>query len=89
MIDTESAVIGWNPLGHSFDPVKKAGLSEKQAALMEPFMVAVRQLKDSNGLLILHDMDSWLVAQMIHALYDADGAARSPQDVVENSWCHP
>lgn len=69
-------------LGGKVDPVSLAGLTPEQQKMMEPFAVCVRRLTDTNGLRIMFDMDFWLIAQMIRALYKTDGTAKTPEEVL-------
>lgn len=65
-----------------FDPVEKAGLSQSQTKLMEPLLVVVRRLVDGNGLKIVYAMDFWIAAQIISGMFNGDGTARTPEEIL-------
>ena len=79
--DSDINILLKHPFAVAFDPIELAELSDSQAALMEPFAICLRQLKDGNGLRIMFQMDFWLIAQMIKMLFNADGSAKTPQEV--------
>lgn len=73
---TEISLIIKDGRACGFDPIAKAGLSDIQAERMQHLMIAVSCLTDGNGLRIMFNMDNWITAQLVAALFNADGTAR-------------
>lgn len=66
----------------TLDPIARAKLSPAQTALMEPLACVVNGLTDANGLRIMFHMDFWIMAQLISKLFNADGTAKFPEEII-------
>lgn len=69
-----------------FDAADKAGLSDAQKMRLEQLLIASRNVRDPNGLMILHDLDMWIAAQMTRSMFAVDG---SPLTIEETLGLEP
>lgn len=69
------------PLG--FDPADKLRLSDEMRERMEQFAIAIKKLKNPGGLYIRFEMDWWLIAQMVDALYKGDGSPKTIAETID------
>lgn len=72
----------------SFDPVKRACLTQKQAEMMEPVCGVLTALEDKNDKVIMPFYDYWMVAQIVSRIYKPDGSARSKEELLTLMWEH-